>query len=204
MADKQFLDDLYGKAGAHNMKEIYRDWAASYDEEVASNGYATPSRAAKALAQFADRDAAIFDIGCGTGLYGLALREEGFSTVDGCDLSPEMLEKAKATGAYRKLWVSELGEPLDFSSGPYPAVSAIGVIGSGAAPVEFFDEITSHLSPGVLFVFSLNDHTLQNPAFEAAVNASVDSGAFELLHREYGTHLPKRDIKSLVYVLKKR
>jgi len=36
------------------------------------------------------------------------------------------------------------------------------------------------------------------------VHILIDSGAAELMHREYGTHMPAKDLQAWVYVLKKR
>ena len=73
-------------------------------------------------------------MGCGTGLSGAALAEAGFTTIDGSDLSPGMLDKARALGVYRDLWL-----PDDLPDRRYDAVAAVGVIGPGAAPLDLFD-----------------------------------------------------------------
>ena len=65
------------------------------------------------------------------------------------------------------------------------------------------DGILGTLDPGGLFVFSLNDHTLQDPDYEARIVEHTDSGAARLLFREYGDHLPGINMKSNVYVLEK-
>ena len=43
------------------------------------------------------------DLGCGTGRTGAWLRARGVGAIDGVDLTPEMLERARARGAHRKL-----------------------------------------------------------------------------------------------------
>lgn len=202
MTDKQFLDHAYGLDNSKSTRDFYADWAATYDTEVAANGYVTPGRSAEALAQFADTGAPLLDIGCGTGLSGLAFAKAGFTTIDGCDLTPEMLERANALNLYRNLWVSEMGAPPDMSRGPYPNVAAVGVIGSGAAPLSVFHDITAAMAPGAYFVFSFNDHTLEDPAYEAAVMAA-DGAGFTLKFKDYDDHLPRRGMKSTVYVLQK-
>ncbi len=74
MAEK-FLDKVYDAKGTDETRALYDDWAASYDAEIAENGYATPRRCAEALAGFAtDPSLPVLDFGCGTGLSGLALR----------------------------------------------------------------------------------------------------------------------------------
>ncbi|MEM7438037.1 MAG: class I SAM-dependent methyltransferase [Pseudomonadota bacterium] len=204
MADKQFLNTVYDETGVQRMKDVYRDWADSYDAEVTANGYATPARAAKALAAHTSTDTAILDVGCGTGLIGAAYADAGFKTIDGCDLSPEMLEKAKTLGLYRALWVSDIGLPIDTSGGPYGVVSAVGVIGAGAAPLSFYDEVANLVRPGGLFIFSFNDNTLKDPAFEEKVAQSTSQGEFEQVHRDYGPHLIERGMKSVLYILRRQ
>ena len=93
----KFLDKAYKARDAASTRALYDDWAASYEAEVAENGYATPARCAEALkGQTADMSAPILDFGCGTGLSGLALKLAGFETIDGVDLSAEMLEGARS------------------------------------------------------------------------------------------------------------
>ena len=43
------------------------------------------------------------DLGCGTGRTGAWLRAHGVGAIDGVDLTPEMLERARARGAHRTL-----------------------------------------------------------------------------------------------------
>ncbi len=203
MAGK-LLDKVYGAKCTDETRALYDDWAASYDAEIAENGYATPRRCAEALAGFAaDKSAPVLDFGCGTGLSGLALRAAGCDVIDGLDLSENMLDQARAKGIYRSLDLIGPDDPLPFAPGAYAAIAAIGVIGVGAAPLDTFDLLMNGLGRGGLFVFSFNDHALQHPEYDARVNAWVDPGAARLLFREHGDHLPGKNIKSMVYVIEK-
>lgn len=201
----KFLDQAYGLDGVDATRDMYDQWAASYEAEVADNGYATPQRCAEALrAHMARPDLPILDFGCGTGLSGLALAQAGFEVIDGCDISAEMLVKARAKqGLYRKLVHYDAGGGVPFEAGAYHAVAAIGVIGAGAAPAEVLDQILEALDPGALLVFSFNDHTLADPAYEGRMNAALDAGRAELISQSYGAHLPGRDLNSSVYVLRR-
>ena len=46
---KAFLKNSYVLNSVDNTRDYYRDWAASYDEEITENGYQTPKRCAEAL-----------------------------------------------------------------------------------------------------------------------------------------------------------
>ena len=201
---KKMLADAYNHDTADGTRTFYNAWAASYDQEVQDNGYITPQRCAEALAQFAEnKDLPLLDIGCGTGMSGEALKAAGFSTLDGCDFSSEMLAKADEKNIYRATITTNLEEPFPFEHGAYSNLAAIGVLNPGHAPASTLDEILALLPQGGLFVFSLNDHALEDHSYEARLNEHVDSGSAALLFREHGPHLPKIDLKSNVYVLKK-
>ncbi|MEL6449692.1 MAG: methyltransferase domain-containing protein [Pseudomonadota bacterium] len=198
----KFLDKAYQARDAASTRTLYDDWAASYEAEVAENGYATPARCAEALkAQVSDLSAPVLDFGCGTGLSGLALKLAGFAAIDGVDLSAEMLDGARAKGVYRSLAQIDAGG--DLPPGPYTAMAAIGVIGAGAAPISVLHTLMRALPRGGHLVFSFNDHALQDPANEGGVAEWTDCGAARLLFKEYGPHLPGIDLKSTVYVLEK-
>ncbi len=199
-----FLNKAYGARDAAGTRRLYDDWAASYDAEVGANGYATPGRCAAALAaHMPDKTLPVLDFGCGTGLSGLALKLAGFTTIDGVDLSADMLERARDKNLYRRLTRIEAGAPLGHAPGAYGAIAAIGVIGAGAAPITAFDTVMDGLAPGGRFVFSFNDHALDDPVHEAKLQSWLDRGAALLRFKDYGDHLPGIGLKSNVYVIEK-
>ena len=199
-----FLDKVYDARDAASTRKLYDDWSGSYDSEVIGQGYATPGRCAAALASFTDDfTAPVLDFGCGTGLSGDALTAAGFKTIDGLDLSQEMIDQAAQKGIYRSLNRIDADGTLAFAPGTYSAIAAIGVIGAGAAPVSMFHVLMNALASGGKLVFSYNDHALEDPAYEAALCEWVDCGAATLLFREHGPHLPGIDLKSNVYVVEK-
>jgi predicted TPR repeat methyltransferase len=140
----------------------------------------------------------VLDFGCGTGLSGRALHGAGFTTLDGTDITPGMLEKAETTGLYRKLWPSE---PGDAPPRGYAIIAAIGVVSLGAAPASTLATLLDALAPGGLLGVSYNDATLADPAYMEALDDA--QGRRSDLHDAYGPHLPAKDMGSRVYVLRK-
>ena len=194
-----FLSKTYRPLTSEETTEHYDRWAATYDAEISANGYATPGRCAAALAKaMPDRAAPVLDFGCGTGLSGLALAREGFTMIDGADPSPEMLARARTLGLYRELKQIVPGAAL---ARGYSAIAAIGVLGIGAAPPAVMNQVLAALPPGGLFVFSLNDHALADPAFTAPRDTLLAGN--RLISEDYGDHLPGINLKSTVYVVAK-
>lgn len=202
---EKFLDKVHDLDSPEETRSYYDGWAKTYDAEVLDNGYATPARVARALAaQMQNLDKPILDFGCGTGLSGGALIQAGFTAIDGADLSAEMLAEAREKGIYRDLWqVHPDTDDLPFDPGKYSAMTAIGVIGSGAAPIEVLDLLIDNLAAGGLLGFSFNDRTLADPAYENRLRSAIENGRVHVLFQEYGDHLPKFDMKATVYIIEK-
>lgn len=203
MAEK-FLDKTYATSGADAMRDLYDDWAASYEDEVGENGYATPARLAHALLQAQpDRSVPILDYGCGTGLSGQAFAQAGFTAIDGMDPSTGMLEKCREKGLYRNLIELDLDGPLPIQPDQYRTIMAVGVISTGAGPARLMDDLIALLPSGGFFGLSLNDHALADPEYPAGIQRLKDAG-HGIRAEDYGTHLPGIGLKSMIYLFEKK
>lgn len=202
--DDGFLHKTYGLDSADKVEQHYDAWAASYEKELTDNGYVTPQRCARALRSFVhDTDLPLLDLGCGTGLSGLALLEVGFTVIDGCDFSEEMLVLAKSKlGVYRNLERVDLSHPLDVEVGRYANACAAGVINPGHAPRAAIGYVLDILPANGRLVFSLNDHAVEE-GFHEEVELLVGDGRALLDFEEHGDHIPGIGLKSTVYVLRK-
>ncbi|MBX2855241.1 MAG: methyltransferase domain-containing protein [Rhodobacteraceae bacterium] len=205
MSDPQFLDEIYHQTEQGEAADIYAKWAQTYEAELAANGYVTPGRCAEALASIDPSHAGpVIDLGCGTGLGGLALKAAGFEEVDGVDFSPEMLVLAAKHGCYRHLAEADLTGPIEAPATGYAHAVAMGVISPGHAPAEAISHALALLPSGGALVFSLNDHALADYRFEAHINEVVDGGWADVVFKEYGPHIPARELNAMVYGLRKR
>ena len=123
-----FLDKIYKSNSYSTSKDLYQKWAPSYDDELTENKYVTPLRCAQILSNYIkNKNIKILDIGCGTGLSGFALKKNGFKSIDGLDLSEEMLKIAEQKKIYQSLFNFDLNNPTDFNH-KYDAIIAAGVI----------------------------------------------------------------------------
>lgn len=209
MADQTKTSNLWTPRSVEDTQKLYADWADTYEDDVTAMAYATPDRIAQALIdQSADPTRPVLDFGCGTGLSGTALARHGFSTIDGTDISPEMMEHAatkEVNGAplYRHLW---LGDPNTFSvqTGQYDIIVATGVISLGAAGPEVLHLLLNALSPGGLLAFSFNDPTLADPTYTSALDDVLANGTATQLFRAHGPHLTDKVKGSDVIVLRRQ
>ena len=205
MTENPFFKRVYNSHTPEEIIAVYDDWADEYDETVLAHGYVTPKRCADALASLEDdRSARLLDIGCGTGISGMALRSAGFTTIDGSEVNARMLEKARSRqGIYSAMHLVSLDNPFDFAIGTYRHMTAMGVIATGHAPASTIRAILAKLEAGGLLVFSLNDHTLEFAEYPDTVDAMVAENIAELAFDEYGDHMPMIGLNSRIIALRK-
>jgi len=186
--------------------EHYRSWAQSYDQEVAvDNGYAQPQRVAETVdALCADRNIAILDAGCGSGLSGMALKQAGYNTIDGCDFSPEMLEKSLEKDCYTKLFEADLnkGQP-DIANHHYDVVTCVGVFSFGHVFPDACDDLLRIVRPGGHLIIALNEQYWDQGDLASKIDALQQSGTVKLVTQQFGEHLPGHDVKGWVLALQK-
>ena len=200
----KFFNRIYRVTDPDEIQSIYSEWASSYDNDVDSHGYVTPDRCAQALARVISVNSSpILDVGCGTGISGKAFIKAGFCNIYGTDLNAEMLAIAHSRNIYVNLSKTTLLRPLPVDANQYAVIAAIGVIGSGAAPLEFLQEIMRALRPGAITIFSFNDHTLAEPKYVEYVEQMTKTNEFELLVDEYGPHMIKLGLKSRIFAIRK-
>ena len=157
---------------------VYRDWAASYDDDVFGRlGFTGSARIAELLvAHLPDRSAPVLDLGCGTGAVGVRLAELGVTTIDGVDLSPEMLAIAERTGAYRTLAVADLTAGDLELPGGYGATISAGTFTTGHVGPDAVPRLLRALEPAGLIAWVIGDGMW--PSFEPVLSAS----ALDVLH----------------------
>lgn len=172
--------------GGPEVREYYDRWAVTYDRDVYDTlGFTGPDLAAAAATQHADRNGAVLDAGCGTGIVGERLAAHGFSTIDGIDISAAMLKVARHKMAgehrvYRELIHADLGDPLPLDDGSYDAVVSAGTFVSGHVDAAALRELVRITRHGGTLVFTVADSHWEAGGFGAVLPALVEAGEVEV------------------------
>ena len=87
------------------VREGYAEWVATYESTVRSE---MDLRLLERLAVPWRELSPAVDLACGTGRTGAWLAAAGVESIDGIDLTPEMLERARAKSIYRRLAIGDM------------------------------------------------------------------------------------------------
>lgn len=98
----------------------------------------------------ANKNIKILDAGAGTGLIGEMLAKQGYTNVDGLDISQEMLKVAAKKNVYKRLICAPLTEANieDIQTAEYDVVVCAGTIVYGQVKASALDECARHVRPG--------------------------------------------------------
>lgn len=184
--------------------KFYDEWADAYDLEMAESGYVTPGRCVHALAAAnPDRNAPVLDLGCGTGLVGLALGTAGFTTIDGWDPSTEMLRHAEARDVYRVLRQIRADQPFSATIGAYKSVIAAGLLSPETTKPEIIDQVIAALPTGGHFCFSLGEAALTDGKHKARIERIIKAGCASIISCEIGPDRKTHKLDLEVFVVRK-
>lgn len=206
MVKENFFDIAYTLVSSSEAREMYDRWAQVYDRDLNDGEYQQPARCAGALAkQITDKNISILDVGCGTGLSGLALKDAGYATVHGCDLSQGMLDKASELKLYKNLFTCDLNEPpIDVQPEQYDAVTAVGVFSFGHIMPEAVDELLRIVKKDGIIIIGLNDHYYEEGSLTNKLNDLEIAGKIKIIEQEHGDHIPRNELKGWVITLQKK
>jgi len=140
------------------LKNLFDRYAENFDNHLRNQlHYNVPELIAQAVAQLRTDDAQRFDtldLGCGTGLCGALLRPITRSLA-GVDLSPAMIEKARARGVYDRLGVGDLVATLNDNPNAFDLLTAADVFIYLGDLTPVFQASLAALRPNGLLAFTV-------------------------------------------------
>jgi len=183
-----FLKSAYGLTDLANAMDFYSEWAGEYDDRMESVlGYVAPRLMADTFADAVpDRSGAILDVGCGTGLTSHYLTAHGFATVDGIDLNPAMLDRAKDRGIYRELIKADITQPIDLPTASYDGIISSGTFTLGHVGSEPIPELVRLLKPGGVLGCTVHREIWAKDGFQDQFTDFEADGALTTLSRAPG------------------
>ena len=141
------------RSDAGYVRHLFDQFSADYDNRMLGRlDYAAPQilKDLAAMVMPGREKLAVMDLGCGTGLAGLLFKPRA-TRLDGIDLSPAMIEKARARGIYDALAVGDIETVLQ---GQYDLVLAADTLVYLGDLKPVFTAVAEHLAPGGFFLFT--------------------------------------------------
>jgi predicted TPR repeat methyltransferase len=149
------------RSDAGYVRHLFDQFSADYDARMIGQlSYAGP----QILTDLADmvmmgrEDLSVLDLGCGTGLAGVVFKARA-ARLDGVDLSPAMVEKARERGIYDDLAVADLETALASAGPSYDLIVAADTLVYLGDLKAVFEGARARLAPDGYFLFTTEAKT---------------------------------------------
>lgn len=161
LAARYMVEALQGKNTAapprEYVKQLFDGYSENFDQDLVKNlSYRVPGLLRDLLKEIIGtgcRDRKVVDLGCGTGLSGLAIKEYACH-LSGVDLSAKMVAEAEKKDCYEQLAVGDVVDFLQQVSEPVDLLVAADVL-TYLGDLEFlFQAAGDSVQAGGLFCFS--------------------------------------------------
>lgn len=149
--------------------------------------YRAPEVLSAQLRRMGRSFARALDLGCGTGLCGVAVRPLA-ARLEGVDLSANMVERACARQVYDEVVQDDLVHYLDTTQRRYDLVAAADVFVYVGALERVFQGVARVLAPGGVFCFSLEAASEEGPdlVLRPSLRYAHSRGYIQKLAEQYG------------------
>ena len=168
----------------------YETSAAQYEQLITRAEYRAPLDVGRLLRWYCGNlDDLILDAGCGTGLSGFALAQQGFRRLVGIDASPAMLKIAQEKEVYETLLAGNLLQRLPFDSAQFGAAVCVAVLGHIQSVEQMAIELCRVVKPGGCVIFTQRDDLFEEWKYDVQLRkldeASIWSPVYKSESRPY-------------------
>jgi len=175
-------DEWFAKGSQESgeVTEYYNKWAKNYEDSVRSWNYKSPEQAVELLKKYSQVEGTICDAGCGSGLTGEALKEGGFESFIGFDLTPDFAEVAKGKKIYDDVHLVNMHErPFRYKDNEFAGLICIGVLTYVENVPDVVREFARITKPGGMVIFSHRTDMIDDPDFQNRLQAIEKDGVWK-------------------------
>ncbi|MDI9334290.1 MAG: methyltransferase domain-containing protein [Cytophagales bacterium] len=173
VAPRKYIEDLFN--GFANHFEI---------DLVQHLQYRIPQKIALYVNQSIDKKRSVLDLGCGTGLVGLALNGQ-YAKLVGVDLAKNMLEKAAEKSIYNELIQSDICDYFISHTEKFDLIVAADVLIYVGKLEAIFSAVSLALSQHGQFIFSIESSDLDDYQLTSTGRYKHSKSYIESLARQY-------------------
>lgn len=179
------LDDAYSVKTPDDNRQLYAKWADTYETIfVATQKYRYPQAISEVFHNVitSANISSVVDIGTGTGLTGMYLSSlRPNLIIDGVDISPEMLTKARekkrldGSSVYQLLLEKDMSKPAVTPNSPYDALICSGTFTHGHLGPEAIDNLIKLVRPDGWSVIGVNNEHFEAREFDKKLNQLIET-----------------------------
>ena len=195
---------IYKLKTTSEVMKYYDEWGENnkYNKDMIEWNYTGPNESVDVVKKYVkNKDALIFDAGCGTGLVGLELKKFGYKNFHGADLSQKLLDTVPEN-LYKKLTKVDLNQAIDVKDNFYDAVICVGTFTFGHVKCNALDEFLRITKKDGLICFTINEGIYEEYGFDKKIENLKKSNKW--VEKEFfkSNYIASKDVNAWLGVYK--
>ncbi len=189
---------IYKLKKTDEVMKYYDEWGEGnkYDKDMVEWNYTGPKETSEVLAKHQkNKDAKIYDAGCGTGLVGIELKKYGFSNFYGADLSQKLLDLVP-NNLYKKLDKVDLNKTIQENDNFFDVVMCVGTFTFGHVKPPALDEFIRITKNKGLICFTINEGIHEEYGFDKKIDQLRKDNKWKEIEFFKSNYIASKDVNA--------
>ena len=189
---------IYKLKKTDEVMKYYDEWGEGnkYDKDMVDWNYTGPKETTEVFVKHQrDKNAKIYDAGCGTGLVAVELRKYGFNNFYGADLSKKLLELVP-NNLYKKLDQIDLNKKIDENDGTFDAIMCVGTFTFGHVKPPALDEFVRITKNKGLICFTINEGIYEEYGFDKKIEQLKNEKKWKEIEFFKSDYIASKDVNA--------
>ena len=189
---------IYKLKKTDEVMKYYDEWGEGnkYDKDMVEWNYTGPKETSEVLAKHQkNKDAKIYDAGCGTGLVGIELKKYGFSNFYGADLSQKLLDLVP-NSLYKKLDKVDLNKTIEENDNFFDVVMCVGTFTFGHVKPPALDEFIRITKNNGLICFTINEGIHEEYGFDKKIDQLKKDNKWKEIEFFKSDYIASKDVNA--------
>ena len=189
---------IYKLKKTDEVMKYYDVWSEEnkYDKDMVDWNYTGPKETSEVFIKYEkNKNAKIYDAGCGTGLVGAELKKHGFSNFFGADLSQKILDLVPKN-LYQKLDKVDLNKVIQEKDNTFDAVMCVGTFTFGHVKPPALDEFIRITKNKGLICFTINEGIYEEYGFDEKIDQLKKDNKWKEIEFFKSNYIASKDVNA--------
>tara|TARA_B100001121_G_scaffold68866_1_gene60796 strand:- start:65 stop:694 length:630 start_codon:yes stop_codon:yes gene_type:complete len=189
---------IYKLKKTDEVMKYYDEWGEGnkYDKDMVDWNYTGPKETTEIFAKHqTNKNAKIYDAGCGTGLVAVELKKYGFNNFYGADLSKKLLELVP-NNLYKKLDQIDLNKKIDEEDETFDAIMCVGTFTFGHVKPPALNEFVRITKNKGLICFTINEGIYEEYGFDKKINQLKNEKKWKEIEFFKSDYIASKDVNA--------
>ena len=189
---------IYKLKTTEEVMEFYDEWGDQdkYNKDMIDWDYTGPKETVNTFKKyFQNKDALIFDAGCGTGLVGKELKKFGYKNFYGADLS-QILLNTIPKNLYKELFKIDLNQSIEIEDNFFEAVMCVGTFTYAHVKPNALDEFVRITKNKGLICFTINEGIYKEYGFDMKIEELKNKNKWKEIEFFKSDYIASKDVNA--------